>query len=96
MPVWENTGSLLSRTVVIHIHRRIAIVSYPWLDKIIALGLTKGGVGLVQGCIAERLLCVISDCYGLLCIISPATGFCGTESATSYMALSVAAAFTPV
>ena len=29
-----------------------------------------GGVGPVQGCIAERPLCVTSDCYRLLCVIS--------------------------
>lgn len=49
----------------------------------------------MQDCIAERPLCVTSDCYRLLCVMSPATGSHGTESSRSYVTLPVAAAFTP-
>lgn len=33
------------------------------MSELTALGLIKGEACLVQGCIAERLLCVNGDCY---------------------------------
>lgn len=67
---------------------------FSWLNAIAPLGLTEGGVGPLQGGIAERPLCVISDCCRLFCVISPATGSHSTESSGSYLALLVAVAFT--